>query len=272
MIIPEFDERPRTIEYQLKWEDLEAFKNLAKYDPHKALKVYEYKMRLADTKDLRLDSAQHIWTKDRPLAGLRIALDPGHIGGDLVGAKLEGKFVEMPEEKIAIFESELNWYTAKVLKNKLEKLGATVMMTRKTHKLTALDMTYNQWYNRLKIKKKPRKQVAFHRIFKKRDNDARIQKINTFQPDLTLIIHYNVDSKNTGWKKTTHRNNSMAFVGGSFMRNELYDVERRFNFLRLLLNDDVENSIDLAGQMLYQLDKKLGIKPIPPVNQQRYLE
>ena len=45
-----------------------------------------------------------------------------------------------------------------------------------------------------------------------------------------------------------------------------------FRFLRLLLNDDIENSIDLAGQMLYQLDKKLGIKPIPPFNQQRYLE
>ena len=55
------------------------------------------------------------------------------------------------------------------------------------------------------------------------------------------------------------------------MRNELYNTERRFNFLRLLLNEDIDHSIILASQMLEHLDTELGIKPIPPINEQRYL-
>lgn len=272
MRIPAFDNLPQQIEFNLKWEDVEDFKKLAQYYPHQALEVYQGQLKLSETKTLPPDTLTRTWSEKHPLAGLKIALDPGHIGGDMETAKLEGKFVEMTKEPVAIYESELNWYTAKALKNKLTALGAQVLITREAHYLTALDMTYDEWYAQLDSLPKPRKQVAFFRFFKNLDNTARIQKINAFEPDLTLIIHYNVDSKNPKWQKTTKRNNSMAFVGGSFMRNELYDTERRFNFLRLLLNDDIEYSIDLAGSMLEHLHIRLGIPPIPPVNEQRYLE
>ena len=119
---------------------------------------------------------------------------------------------------------------------------------------------------------KPRPQLLFHRYFKHEDNKKRIAKINAFEPHLTMIMHYNVDANNRPWKRPTRQNKSMAFVGGSFMRGELYDPERRFNFLRLLLTEDIESSIHLSKNVLNELNRQLGIQSISLQNDQKFLK
>lgn len=66
------------------------------------------------------------------LAGVKIALDPGHLGGPY--ARLEERYIDIPsphgEEAIRFDEGTLSFLTALHLKGLLEKEGAIVMMTR----------------------------------------------------------------------------------------------------------------------------------------------
>lgn len=192
---------------------------------------------------------------------------------------MEGKFIDMKWQgkKYTFFESKLVWFTAKILAQKLENLGAKVLLTRDSYTLTALDISFENWYQQYTRKHKAKgqkplpKNYAFAKELKKKDFEARIAKINHFEPDLTIILHYNVDATNARWLKPTQKNNSMAFVGGSIMKGELRKKEDRFHFLRLLLTQNIENSISFSSNILQSLEAKLKIPRISIQNQQFYL-
>src|SRR3989338_11602782 len=62
-----------------------------------------------------------------PLQGLRVALDPGHIGGDF--ARPEERYIHMKDNPdIQFDEGTLTYLTAIYLKNLLEEKGAEVLM------------------------------------------------------------------------------------------------------------------------------------------------
>jgi len=89
---------------------------------------------------------------DLPLQGVRIALDPGHVGGTMELAYLEKKFIRIrkgnrPEihKAIAFNEGNLALGTALLLRDSLEKLGAQVLLTRSKEGHTAFDMSYEAW-------------------------------------------------------------------------------------------------------------------------------
>ncbi len=287
-IFASFDDKTtQQPEFTLHWKDVETYRNLLENNPNEAFQWYKTNHQIS--KEVAIPSSTIDTLKygdlDRnlPLKGFRIALDAGHIAGNLPLAELEGKNIQMrlrgrkgkgksKGRKVAFFESELNWYTARILQLKLEELGATVLMTRDAYDKTAFGQTYTEWYAKYDTTPKPRPQLLFHRYFKHEDNKERIAKINAFQPHLTLIIHYNVDANNAPWKQPTKQNASMAFVGGSFMQGELFDIERRFNFLRLLLTQDIERSVDFSKAVLDELNKQLAIPSITPENDQAFLE
>lgn len=84
----------------------------------------------------------------QPLAGMRILLDPGH-GGKELGAKGPTGY---PEKAV-------NLTVSKLLREELEKMGATVYMTRETDRFVSLK--------------------------------ERVAMINQLQPAIALSIHYN---------------------------------------------------------------------------------
>ena len=61
------------------------------------------------------------------LAGLKIALDPGHIGG--TWAKMEERWFQIGDSK-PVQEGDMTLLVAKLLAPKLQKLGATVSLLR----------------------------------------------------------------------------------------------------------------------------------------------
>jgi N-acetylmuramoyl-L-alanine amidase len=83
-----------------------------------------------------------------PLTGMRILLDPGH-GGEELGARGPTGY---PEKAV-------NLIVSKLLREELEKLGATVYMTRETDRTVSLG--------------------------------ERVAMINQLQPTIALSIHYN---------------------------------------------------------------------------------
>ena len=220
------------------------------------------------------------------LSGLSIAIDPGHIGGDIETAKMEKKCVEMKPNSakgiiapIQLIEGNLTFETAKILKKKLEREGARVVITRFKPGISAFGVTFQKWKDSLFVKAldmaykrgdvtfeeknflltKANDTEIFRMFFVKEETRFRARLINTLHVDLTLVIHYNVDEKNTNWNKPSKKDFNMAFVGGSFGADELDKPEARLDFLRLLLTDDIEHSINFSKYIVESLVEKTKV-------------
>ncbi len=223
---------------------------------------------------------------EKPLNGLRIALDPGHIGGSVQMAKMERRIVQLKADgteklpaDITLIEGNLALQTAQLLKQLLGKAGAEVMLTHSKPGITAFGISFEEWMKTgfraaldTALKKgditaaertgyltRTGRTQAFRNFFVYEEMKERARKINAFHPDATVIIHYNVDENNTGWIKPTEKDYIMSFVGGSFMKDEMQKPEYRLEFLRLLLTGDMENSIAFCDTITRHLSSKLGV-------------
>ncbi|MFM7374917.1 MAG: hypothetical protein ACKO39_07190, partial [Chthoniobacterales bacterium] len=67
------------------------------------------------------------WQPRGSLQGLRIALDPGHLGGEW--ARMEERWFQIGSAK-PVMEGDMTLYVARLLKQELEKRGAQVSLTR----------------------------------------------------------------------------------------------------------------------------------------------
>ncbi len=286
-------------EFILSWYDLDAFKRLVRYSGVD----YQYKMytqRAFDVFDSTMIKVADILEqnhnklpigKRKPLSGLRIAIDPGHIAGDLEMAKAEGRFIEMTTEggeKLSIFEGELTLSTALVLKDSLEAYGAEVMLTRDKGNYSATGLSFHEWrkkalpallqrlgYSKASVNnivKNAPNSYIFQKFFNRADLEARADKINAFHPNFTIVLHFNADVKNRGWKRPSNRNYSMMFVPGGYLYNEMNSPQARFEFLRALISDNIEESTHLSSCVMQAMETLLGVPPVPEEEDLYYLE
>jgi N-acetylmuramoyl-L-alanine amidase len=216
----------------------------------------------------------------KPLQGIRIAIDPGHFSSNYQDSKVEGKFVKLVNEKarkkdtITLVEGQLTFLTAQVLGKMLEEQGAKVIMSRTKENTTSFNQTYADWYtnrrnkvldslrqkkeldeDRYKLLKQFPKEKLFWTFFRDYELMERAKKINSFYPHLCVIIHYNVDDKNSPWTKSTLRNNSMCFIGAK----DLAKPANKLHFLRLLLGDQIQQSEVLGHYTMNSFEKNLKI-------------
>ena len=245
-----------------------------------------------------------VFDSTNKLTGIRIALDPGHSAGSLEEAKIEGKYLEFKQSEntelnkdYSLIESELNFHTAFILKQKLEKQGAIVFLTRDKIGYASMGYSYEYWYkhkfdthldslldiNELdndeyayfkKLKKRDTEycqKVIFNRLFNAYDFKTRAQKINAFQPHITLVLHYNVDVKNDPWTSPTTNNRSMAFIPGGFMSGELDHADDQFHFLRLLFSNQQEQSLQLSEKIIHNIENEAQVQPATPLDSIPYL-
>ncbi|MDP5171490.1 MAG: hypothetical protein NWR72_14690 [Bacteroidia bacterium] len=232
---------------------------------------------------------------DFPLRGWRIAIDPGHMAGAPAFAKeVEGKYVQMkacPEtygQPLSFYESELTLATARILRDSLQRLGATVLLTRPRMGEGAHGLSFEQWKAtafpdslRQAVKSgrmnpsqaiwwtdRASDAMIFQSYYNRSDLRARVEMIRHFQPDLTLVIHYNVDLMNPEQKqddgtfKPGLQNYSMAFVPGAFLPGELSRVEDRVMLLRLLISDDYRRSVQLCDAFIRYTELETGVPPV----------
>jgi N-acetylmuramoyl-L-alanine amidase len=99
--------------------------------------------------------------------------------------------------------------------------------------------------------------------FLRAEFQERARKVNAFQPDLTLILHYNVLETNEpgkgGYRDAVRDNVCMAFVPGAFMAGELSTPEDRLDFLIHWLGDDLPASLRLSEEVMAAHEKLLGV-------------
>ena len=230
------------------------------------------------------------------LQGKRIAIDPGHFAGNMTDARIEQKFIDFSpsssnllKDTIRFNEGTLTYQTASILKHKLEEQGAIVMVTRPQQNYTSFQITYDAWFvkrkkivldslvkaNNMDAKRcsalmKLPKQKLFWEFFRDFELAERARLINEFKPDATVIIHYNVDEKNTDWVNPTTKNYTMTFIGGGMTADNFSKPINKVHFLRLLLSDQLNQSEKLASLTVNQFNKELHI-PIAQKQDADYL-
>ncbi|MBL7934004.1 MAG: N-acetylmuramoyl-L-alanine amidase [Bacteroidia bacterium] len=220
-----------------------------------------------------------------PLKGMKIALDPGHFSTNLADAQAEQKFLFFVKDSasgnpdtVKLFESLLTFHTATILKGMLEEQGAIVFMSRNEADHTSFGCNFKTWMRNhrkrtldslLKAGNMPPEKhrklqkcneyTFFWDFFRDYDLANRAKKINDFQPDITVIIHYNVDEKNAPWKQHTKKNFSMAFIGGAYTNDNLSKTESKMHFLRMLLSDQLNRSEVLSAYTVRNFNSVLSI-------------
>ncbi len=243
-----------------------------------------------DTLTKRKDeiTKQRLAKSNKPLTGYRIALDPGHFSSNIIDSKVEGKFINFvsygnEKDTIKLVEGQLTFLTAQILKAMLEEQGAKVFLSRNAQNTTAFNVPYYYWYNK---RRKPtldslkqineitneqynnymslNKEMFFWRFFRDYELVARATKINTLDPDLTIILHFNVDEKNAPWAKASTKNFTMCFIGGAFVRSDLKKTNNKLHFLRLLLTKQINKSENLSQHTVRSLSKNLNITIAKP--------
>ncbi|HLC82661.1 MAG TPA: N-acetylmuramoyl-L-alanine amidase [Bacteroidia bacterium] len=288
---PIIDKTNQKAEFEISWEQVKFLKmTLKDLSADASFKLYK-EGKLVGIRDFIYIP------QDASIKGKKIAIDPGHIANDFEMGDLEKKHIIIKcdstngiKDSIEIAEGMLTFATAQLLKEKLEKEGATVFLTRTADKC-AFGKTYQQWKKEdLKkavdslykigeikawqkdyfISSKAKDRDIFRVIFRDLELAKRVELINNFNPDYTVVIHYNVDETNLDWEKCSSKNYNMCFVGGSFMKNDLSTKEKRFEFLRLLITDDLEKSIEISSSVMKSFESELKV-PTATVRDAKYL-
>lgn len=292
----------------LYYDEIEAFGQMVYgLTAEEALTHYENKgdKRWSATSTADLPPLPEVFTPGsdpaQPLAGLRVMLDPGHMGGEMEDALMEEKAVRMhpndsagiPQE-LSFNEGNLVLATARLLKSRLEDAGATVALTRDMPGVSAFGLSYAEWKktkydsalavwieerelteeDQEWFEKADDKQI-FHAMFKHLDLRERARKMNAFRPHINVIIHYNVGNYKIDPDKyvaPTDENYNMAFVPGGYMAGELRSPDRRMEFLAQIVTQDIENSIELSDQVVQAFVEKTGVPALDEPHGLFYLE
>ena len=184
------------------------------------------------------------------IKGLKIALDPGHIGGEF--SEMEGRHFSINGQK-PVKEGELSLEVAKILEKKLQGVGVDVILLRNENKPVSnyrpsdFIADAEKWvFEKEKVLKnsypaldraemiKKRSEVLFYRVS---EIYARAEILNhKIKPDLTICIHLNA----APWKDPDNhllveRNDYHVLVNGCYMGGELADPFQRYEMVFRLL-------------------------------------
>jgi hypothetical protein len=217
----------------------------------------------------------------RPLKGIRIALDPGHIGGDW--AVLEARYFKLDGDP-PVEEAKLNLITCQLLAERLQADGAEIIWAKHDYEpvtplrpgdlhreaIAALALPRQADYtpsflfgiasphstrtgSRSAIEWRIDNEAAllFYRVAEIR---ARGDVVNKRHPDLTICVHYNADDWGDPDHPTlTERSRLVIFINGAYEKSELAYDDYKYDMLRKLLDRTAvqeERGCALVGQAM----------------------
>lgn len=205
----------------------------------------------------------------RPLAGLRIALDPGHLGGEW--AEMEQRHFTIGDGPPAR-EGDLVLVVADLLRDRLERLGATVHLLRADDTpATSLrpDDLLDEARRRLRRAGADNRDEAAVRRMAARlfvgtaEIRARARKVNEeIRPDLVIALHFNAAE----WRSETEagpvdENHLHVLVFGAVMEGEIARQDVRFEMLQKLLTGAMAEELPVAVAVADRLVASTGLPP-----------
>ena len=219
-------------------------------------------------------------SSDKPLAGLRVALDPGHLGGKW--AKMEERWFQVGESK-PVTEGDLTLRVSRLLAARLKKMGATVLFVRNSTQPTTPKRPgdFKQLARKILIKnglpqprpdvldpKDPEKEhtirwqseMLFYRYSEIR---RRAVLVNTkLHPDLTVCVHFNAEGWGDPASPTLIDNNHLhLLVNGSYLQDELELDDERFEMIRRLLSRAYDEELAIADTVATSMARATALSP-----------
>ena len=178
-------------------------------------------------------------TPERPLGGLKIALDPGHIGGEW--AKMEERWFVV-DHGTPVCEGDMTLLVANLLKPRLEALGAVVSLVRENSEpvtevrpadLLALALDSGPPND----SSAARQRLAERLFYRTAEIRARADLVNrTLKPDLVLCLHFNAEAWGDPNKPTLiDRTHLHLLLNGAYTDEEVGLADQRFALLQKLL-------------------------------------
>jgi hypothetical protein len=219
--------------------------------------------------------------KGRPLAGMRIALDPGHLGGEW--ARMEGRWLRVGADTVPVMEGDLTLRTAEHLARRLTAMGAKVFWVRSkagptttlrpadlfpiARELLAVEgvteprVTYSEFEDpERKDTVQNQAELLFYRMAEIR-NRAQVVN-NQLKPDLVLCLHFNAEA----WGKDAEpefvpRNHFHILVNGAYSAAELRLDDNRHDMLLRLLGGMTAEEQRLATKIAETFARTTALPP-----------
>jgi len=198
-----------------------------------------------------------------PLAGLRIALDPGHIGGDY--AAIEQRSWSVERAGPLICEGDLTLLLARHLKPRLEALGAAVTLVR-TGREPLTDATPEQFAGHPRVLATPpagRAQVAERLAYVTAEIRARARRVNeVIRPDIALCLHLNAAAwADPAAPALVPENHAHVIINGAYLPDELAREDVRLAMWRRLLSGVYEEERALGLALAHAVEAQTGLPP-----------
>jgi N-acetylmuramoyl-L-alanine amidase len=218
--------------------------------------------------------------RNKPLSGLRIALDPGHLGGKW--AKMEERWFQVGDSK-PVQEGDLTLCVARLLATRLRDLGAKVSFVRNDDEpITAKRPDdFRELARKILIRNgvpQPRadvlsptdpekehtihwqSEILFYRYSEIRRRAALVNF--KLRPDLVLCLHFNAEGWGDPTSPTlTDTNHFHLLVNGSYLAEELEFDDERFEMIRRLLSRAYEEELPLADTIALAMSRETGLPP-----------
>lgn len=190
--------------------------------------------------------------EQRPLEGIRIAIDPGHLGGRW--ARMEERWFRIGDGH-TVQEGDMTLRVAELVKPMLEELGAEIFLVRTSDEpVTEQRPERLQQMARGEVEEKGtaiddagyerqlqwQSELLFYRISEIRSRGGLVN--DRIYPDITLCLHFNAE----GWGDPANptfveRNHLHLLVNGQYSTRELaYDDQRHAMLVKLLTRSHEE--------------------------------
>jgi N-acetylmuramoyl-L-alanine amidase len=217
---------------------------------------------------------------EKPLSGLKIALDPGHLGGKW--AKMEERWFQVDKSR-PVQEGDLTLRVARLLAPRLRELGAKVSLIRSSREPVTVKRPddFRELARKILIKNgvpQPRadvldpndlakeqtirwqSEILFYRYSEIRRRAARVNFM--LHPDLVLCLHLNAE----GWgdpnsPTLTDMNHLHLLVNGSYLAEELEFDDERFEMIRRLLSRAYDEELPLADTVALAMARATDLPP-----------
>jgi hypothetical protein len=218
--------------------------------------------------------------RHKPLSGLRIALDPGHLGGEW--AKMEERWFQVDSTQ-PVQEGDLTLKVARLLAPRLRELGAKVFFVRNSNEPVTAKRPddFRELARKILIKNgvpQPRpdvldpndpekeqtirwqSEILFYRYSEIRRRAALVNF--KLHPDLVLCLHFNAE----GWgdpnnPTLTDINHLHLLVNGSYLQQELEFDDERFEMIRRLLSRAYHEELPLADTIAGTMARETQLPP-----------
>jgi N-acetylmuramoyl-L-alanine amidase len=175
----------------------------------------------------------------RPLDGLHIAIDPGHIGGEW--AMLEERWLLVGDGP-PVLEGDMTLLVARLLVPRLEILGARVSLVRENSEpITPLrpESLMVVAADTADAPESPQalRKLAERLFYRTAEIRARARVVNEqLKPDLVLCLHFNADAWGDPLKPTlVERTHFHILLNGAYTDDEVRLADQRFAMLEKLL-------------------------------------